>query len=317
MKEDFENYQKSNKGLSPKFIKYENTNFAFIRVNQKGVFANNYSNNHKDSSALSPGFSDYLKSLKYNDASLLPSPRFRDFVRNIRFNETFKMLSRKPELADSSNGNIKAMFIIIDSLFTNQTIKNYSLYTTLRFELRQFGLAIPVETINEFYKKCTDNSYVAEIRENYYIWTTLKKGNDAPAFSVMDLSGKQVSLKDFEGKYVYIDVWATWCAPCIKEMPALDSLMYVYRDNNEIKFVKISIDVNKIAWENKVKKETASAAFTLWAENGANSDFAKAYAIKDVPRYIITDKKGKIIDAQALPPSQIKKQIEKILQSEK
>lgn len=52
----------------------------------------------------------------------------------------------------------------------------------------------------------------------------LKEGDQAPTFKYLDINGKEVSLSDLEGKYVYIDVWATWCGPCQYELPHLKEL---------------------------------------------------------------------------------------------
>ena len=52
----------------------------------------------------------------------------------------------------------------------------------------------------------------------------LKEGDQAPTFKYLDINGKEVSLSDLKGKYVYIDVWATWCGPCQYELPHLNKL---------------------------------------------------------------------------------------------
>ena len=55
-------------------------------------------------------------------------------------------------------------------------------------------------------------------------WRKLSVGALSPNFNCTDLSGKKVSLSDFKGKYVYIDIWATWCGPCQREIPHLQKL---------------------------------------------------------------------------------------------
>jgi len=56
------------------------------------------------------------------------------------------------------------------------------------------------------------------------------KGEKAPAFSLFDLDGEQVSLADFEGKVVLVEFWATWCPPCRESVPATNKLFRKYRD---------------------------------------------------------------------------------------
>lgn len=83
-------------------------------------------------------------------------------------------------------------------------------------------------------------------------WRKLSVGALSPNFNCTDLSGKKVSLSDFKGKYVYIDIWATWCGPCQREIPHLQKLEEKYH-GKDIYFVSISCDNNKKAWENRVR----------------------------------------------------------------
>lgn len=78
-------------------------------------------------------------------------------------------------------------------------------------------------------------------------------GQPAPDFSFPDMDGNMVSLEDLRGKYVYIDIWATYCSPCRAEIPYLQKLEEKLKDKN-IYFVSISVDTNKKTWENMVKK---------------------------------------------------------------
>jgi peroxiredoxin len=66
-------------------------------------------------------------------------------------------------------------------------------------------------------------------------------GNPAPAWEGTTLSGSPLSLADLEGEVVVLNVWATWCAPCIREMPALEALHRRYRDQG-LRVVGVSVD---------------------------------------------------------------------------
>ena len=78
----------------------------------------------------------------------------------------------------------------------------------------------------------------------------------SPDFKGQDINGKTLSLKDFNGKYLYIDVWATWCGPCKKEIPFLKELEKKFEGKN-ITFLSLSTDQNKTDWENMVKSGEA------------------------------------------------------------
>ena len=71
-----------------------------------------------------------------------------------------------------------------------------------------------------------------------------KVGDQSPDFEYEDKDGKIYSLKDFRGKYVLIDFWATYCAPCKKEIPYLEKIQEKFKKKN-IFFVSIAIDLNK------------------------------------------------------------------------
>ena len=110
-------------------------------------------------------------------------------------------------------------------------------------------------------------------------------------------------MSDFRGKYVYIDVWATWCSPCIKQVPYLKALEEDYRDKN-IVFVSISVDKEavKSTWKQMVADEELEGV-QLFSDNSFDSEFMDAYAVNSIPRFILIDPDGKIVDQEAPRPS--------------
>lgn len=130
-------------------------------------------------------------------------------------------------------------------------------------------------------------------------WEKLRAGNPSPAFTYTDIEGKTVSLADLKGKYVYIDVWATWCGPCRGEIPALKGLEHTY-EGKDIHFVSISCDKDKKAWENMVKKEELKG---VQLHMGTDRSFMDAYYINGIPRFILLDRNGNIVSANMSRPS--------------
>lgn len=134
-------------------------------------------------------------------------------------------------------------------------------------------------------------------------------------FSGTDLNDKKVSLSDFKGKVVVVDVWATWCGPCKKEIPALKAMEEAYHDKDVV-FLSISVDnlKDKQKWIDYVKKEELKGV-QLFGGKGWESDVATFYGIKGIPRFMVYGKDGKIVTNDAPRPSDpaLKAMVDKLL----
>lgn len=140
--------------------------------------------------------------------------------------------------------------------------------------------------------------------EKQYLATVLGKGQVSPKFSGYEnYKGGLTSLDDLKGKYVYIDVWATWCGPCKAEIPFLKEVEKAYHDKN-IEFVSISVDKAKDneAWK-KMVEEKELGGIQLFADNDWNSDFVKEYKVNSIPRFLLIDPAGNIVSSDASRPS--------------
>ena len=147
-------------------------------------------------------------------------------------------------------------------------------------------------------------------RKNYAKNQQMGKGRPSPKFEdYLDIKGGKKSLDSFKGKYVYIDVWATWCGPCIQQIPYLQTLEKEYHKKN-IEFVSISTDEarrNGNSWEAAEKKwrdfvkENQLSGVQLWS--GQDYAFQSAYQISGIPRFILIDPQGNIVEANAPRPS--------------
>lgn len=130
-------------------------------------------------------------------------------------------------------------------------------------------------------------------------------GLPSPSFSFENHKGGMTKLEDFKGKYVYIDVWATWCGPCRAEIPHLKKLEEQFKGKN-IVFVSISIDKKQDydKWK-KFVSEKQLGGVQLLADNDWNSKFVKDYGINGIPRFILIDPNGNIMYSDAARPSSI------------
>lgn len=140
-------------------------------------------------------------------------------------------------------------------------------------------------------------------------WDKAAVGRPSPIFKGVDINGKEMSLRDFRGKYIYIDMWATWCGPCQKELPYLTKLEEKYKGRN-IVFVGLSIDQDKAKWEARVKSG-ALGGTQLYI--GKGTKFQSDYRISGIPRFILLDPNGRIVNPDMSRPSS--EDTEKILNS--
>ncbi|WP_420574231.1 TlpA family protein disulfide reductase [Kordia sp.] len=148
-----------------------------------------------------------------------------------------------------------------------------------------------------------DEKFKEELTKKYNTIKKLVAGKNSPDFNYENHKGGKTSLADLKGKYVYIDVWATWCGPCIAEIPSLKKVEKQYH-NKDIQFVSISIDQQKAhkKWKTMVDDKELGG-IQLMADNDWKSQFVVDYAIEGIPRFILIDPNGKIVNADAPRPS--------------
>ncbi len=129
------------------------------------------------------------------------------------------------------------------------------------------------------------------------------KGKPSPEFDYENYKGGKTKLSDLKGKYVYIDLWATWCGPCRAEIPFLQKIEEKYHGKN-IEFVSISIDKAKDneKWK-KFVSDKKLGGIQLFADKDWESEFVTSYGVTGIPRFILIDPKGNILNPDADRPS--------------
>jgi thiol-disulfide isomerase/thioredoxin len=168
------------------------------------------------------------------------------------------------------------------------------MYNPVFVEIQKKAISSEVVELSSFYKEKQ---------------LQLKLNNSqSPSFNYENHAGGKTKLEDLKGKYVYIDVWATWCGPCRTEIPFLKKIEEKYH-NKKIAFVSISVDEQKDyeKWKTFVVDKQLGG-IQLFADKNWMSIFIKAYGINSIPRFILIDPTGKVISADADRPSSPKLQ---------
>lgn len=125
----------------------------------------------------------------------------------------------------------------------------------------------------------------------------LKEGNLAPDIAGFTPEGKEIKLSDLQGKYVLLDVWASWCGPCRREFPFLQQAMKVSEAHNNFVILSYSIDNKKQEWVDCIAKNNLVHANWLHISTlkGWKSDVATLFAIKGVPYTVLLNPKGQVV----------------------
>jgi thiol-disulfide isomerase/thioredoxin len=214
---------------------------------------------------------DYSGNFKLSNNFLAYSKKYQnqlsEMVRNGIDQEELEILIDKKGVLINEKG---ISLNIVDSL------RNY-----VKFKFSEFSNLLKQKNTKYLYKESLVNTI----------------GNN---FSFIDIDKNNISLKDFQGKYLYIDVWATWCKPCKVEYVFLKQLEEHFSNNNELQIISISTDREFDKWEKYITKSSIEG---IQLYSGAKSDFVKFYDIGALPRFIFLDKEGRVISPEEIRPS--------------
>ena len=278
-------------GFDEEFVKNQEkwTNYKFVEY--LTIFPTYHRYTSGNEAILPDDFYAERDGIDYDNAEEFRTiDTYRDLVRS-----KFYTIINNPNDAE----NIKKFISEVNALKSDN----------IRADLAKgtFQLISPNSTVNKeifdfINKNVTDEKVKEAAKKAYDVATKLTSGSPSPKFSNYEnFNGGTTSLDDFKGKVTYIDIWATWCLPCRGEIPALKELEKKFH-GKDVAFVSISIDQNKDEWKEFVQSEDLKGV-QLFAENAFDSQFIQDYGIRQIPTFIIVDKEGKIVNADAPRPS--------------
>ena len=280
-----------------------------IVLNEDGTF--------KDTLKIEEGVYYFKHGEEYGQVYLKNDNETSLFLDNENFDASLKF---KGDDSDKSNFIIANLLLSQDhltvDLFDSAEEDFNKAISNLKNDFTDLVSGYP-DLGEDFIKEEEKNleSLIQSYSEYYQSKLAMRKefpaGTTSPQFvNYENFKGGTTSLSDLKGKYVYIDVWATWCGPCKREIPSLKKLEETYHDKN-IAFVSISVDDAKRSgtmekanadWK-KMVSEKELTGVQLFSDNAWKSEFIQAYKIRGIPRFILIDPQGKIVNADAPRPS--------------
>lgn len=122
-------------------------------------------------------------------------------------------------------------------------------------------------------------------------------GTDFSTYTFQKPDGSVAKISDYKGKYILIDIWSTWCHPCVAEMPFLKKIEHEMA-GKDIAFISLNGDIKEAYWQDFIKKRNLTGN-QLWMNGGlAVNPFFNKIGRTGIPRFIIIDKEGRMLNAK-------------------
>ncbi|CAM1352887.1 TlpA family protein disulfide reductase [Tenacibaculum insulae] len=287
--------------LSADFLKSEVKNIEYEYLRNISNYQDFYRTLTGDKDfTTSEDFPDPLENFNYSSGD--------DYVNSYSYR---KMLETQLEALAKENNKEGEDYSLtyletVQTEVTDQTAKNDLLYKSATAGITY------TDNLKEFYTKfiaySTNKEHKDKISESYNTLKTTAKGQPAPKFKDFEnYAGGTTSLDDLlgKGKYLYIDVWATWCGFCKREIPLLKKLEEEYHGKN-IEFVSISVDdkAQHKKWKQTIVDREMTGVQLFSGKKQSELEWAQKFLIKGLPKFIIIDPDGNIVNPNAPAPSQ-------------
>lgn len=235
---------------------------------------------------------DIIESVGFDDEALMNVPEYMEVAQD-------KMEYNLGDVDFETSAEVAKAKLSMTEKIENKTIKIALQKSILEDHVRYSGVDEIADNLSVFYE-VADAKSAESVRTLAEPWMKIASGNAAPELVMKDAEGVEKTLSSFQGKAVYIDFWATWCKPCLAEMPALEALQNELKDEN-IAFLSVSVDKNLEDWTNFL---TEKEPHGVQLHQGDSDGLVKSeYLVYSIPRFVLLNAEGKIVNANAPRPS--------------
>ncbi len=255
---------------------------------------------NQNSSEIEAEIDNLIASTDFNNPMMIQLYEFKPYVQNLAAYKLNKVIKEEKIEITSSEEYANLYFSILDKTFAEPMVLEELYYSFIKDFINYYGAESVVDAYSHYKEISSNKQRLSELDKIFSEFNKLAVGQASVNWSFPDINGKMYSPAYFKGKYIYIDVWASWCGPCKQEIPYLKKLKEKFKDKN-IAIIGISVDENKSDWENILKAEGIEG-IQLFAA-GWENPLCQHFKINGIPRFILLDRDGKIINSNADRPS--------------
>lgn len=219
------------------------------------------------------------------DDNLVHISAYRNFADNI-----YAAKVQLPGAKELRQQKLDSLEAIIEKTYPSATLEVYKA-TKIYRNVKYTPIAESEADLAAFKKKFPKSEYLSVVEKAVAKKKSLSAGQPAIDFEVVDQEGKKVKLSDYKGKVVFLDFWASWCGPCIAEMPHAKKVKEHFKDNKDVVFLYLSIDDSEGNWKSAIEKHGIQGVHT-WQGAGWQGSVSTSYGVTGIPAYFLIDKKG-------------------------
>lgn len=274
----------SQEGISDAFKDMAKAHIWAKNIQSKRSFSYRWMSMHPDEELKIPEVDNkYVKAFSFPE-SALASSAFRSLIDFYALDKMTKILEENEEdMAMPERDDHIAVYDYVDSdesiplAFRERAL---AVYLGLLTEFADFDVALELK--NQFVDRYPLSESRKVLDDQYAKWEPLQPGKPAIDFTYENVKGEIKSLSDFYGNVIYIDVWATWCGPCIAEFPIAKELKARFADADDVIFLYVSVDVEekKEKWKTDLVKHGLTDGINLFTGKGFESEIAVSYQIQ-------------------------------------
>lgn len=289
-----ENYS-SNRHLPDWFVQLETAGIIYTGAGFKQFVPYYNTQFELFEDTLPSNYYDFLRSVPINNEHAILSERYLwfldDFFIDDEATQKFGVLSGYSRISKFVNyrhrrankeltGNVKQIY--------NQYLFGLVCqYATDSLMLDSLAQVFEIEDVDAFEGQMGTQGKPRDGFKN------LQAGDEVLNFTLVDANDSLVSLEAFRDKVVYINFWATWCGPCIKNFPALNQLILDYETRDDIVFLNVCLHSSKDTWLKMIRKEGVRG-INLFPEGNWTELLTNEFRIRSFPTYVLLDKQNKL-----------------------